>query len=35
MMLIDFFTMVLFPLSVVFGFWLYKLATDDSFKDKK
>ena len=35
MLLIDFFTLVLGPLSIVFGFWLYKLATDDSFKDKK
>ncbi len=35
MLLIDFFTMVLGPIFLVFGFWLYKLATDDSFKDKK
>jgi len=35
MMLIDFFTLVLGPLSIVFGLWLWKLATDDSFKDKR
>ena len=35
MLLIDFFTMVLFPLFLIYGFWLYKLGTDDSFKDKK
>lgn len=35
MMLIDFFTMVLGPLSIIFGLWLFKLGTDDSFKDKK
>ncbi len=35
MMLIDFFTMILLPLFIIFGFWLYKLGTDDSFKDKK
>ncbi len=35
MLLIDFFVLVLGPLAVVFGFWMYKLATSDSFKDKK
>ena len=35
MLLIDFFTMIMFPLAVIFGAWFYKLATDDSFKDKK
>ena len=35
MLLIDFFLFVLGPLAVVFGLWLYKLATSDSFKDKK
>jgi len=35
MLLIDFFTLVLGPLALVYGIWFCKLATDDSFKDKK